>query len=314
MYKPKVNVGHGVMFHYFHGKGSMNYSKGDGSLSADGLEKMIEFLGGREKILDASDWVERAKSNKLKSSDVCLTFDDSLLSQFEIAKPVLDSYKIKGMFFVYSSVFEGKRENLEIYRDFRNSYFSSFDDFFNAFINQDSEVKDKILHGVKNFPENYMIEHECHTRNGRLFRYIRDCELKRDEYESHMSSMMRSFGFKEDSLNYWMSDGDISRLSKEGHLVGLHSYSHPTKLELLNEEDQRCEYEKNLNHVKRVLGDQRYLLASHPSNSYNDYTLSIFKDLGVDLAFRSNINMKDFGVYEYPREDHANIISMMNKL
>ena len=42
-----------------------------------------------------------------------LLFDDSVKSQIDIALPVLEEFKIKSFFFVYSSIFENQPDNLE---------------------------------------------------------------------------------------------------------------------------------------------------------------------------------------------------------
>ena len=50
---------------------------------------------------------------------------------------------------------------------------------------------------------------------------------------------------------------------------------------------------------------------SHPSNSYNNDTLSILRNLKIEIGFRSNMENHLFSEFEFPREDHANIIKMI---
>ena len=54
--------------------------------------------------------------------------------------------------------------------------------------------------------------------------------------------------------NYFLIQNDIINLDKLGHLVGLHSHSHPTLIERLSYEEQKIEYEKSLSIISRVLG------------------------------------------------------------
>lgn len=313
VYKSEADIGHGIMFHHFHGMGSIDHPRGEGSLSADDFARMIEFIG-RDRIIDAKEWFRRALSGGLKKEDIVLTFDDSLLCQIEVAKPVLDSYGIKGAFFIYSSVLEGEIVKLELYRIFRNKYFKNFNDFFDAFMKIDSEFSGKVKEAVKNFPEDYMIEYRCHTREGRMFRYIRDIGLSRAEYEKIMDDFINEYGGLEElGIKRWMGDDDILNLVKEGHVVGMHSYSHPTKMEILSKREQEEEYRKNRDHVERVVGKQDFLVASHPSNSYNTDTLAVLDDLGVEIAFCSNMSKGVVGKFEYPREDHAHVWEIMQK-
>ena len=82
-------------------------------IAPDQLGDMIEFLGGQSSILDAQSWMEKALCGRLDKGDLCLTFDDSLLCQYDVAVPVLRSLGTTGFFFVYSSVFEGHLERLD---------------------------------------------------------------------------------------------------------------------------------------------------------------------------------------------------------
>jgi len=310
----KSNFPHGIMFHHFHGEGSVVHPSGEGSLSADDLANMIEFLGGKRFILDVEKWLNKALTGKLENKDIFLSFDDSLLCQIEIAEPVLDSFNIKGAFFVYSYVLEGNMSRLELYRIFRNKYFSRFSDFFNTFLNYKSKFSDKIKKAIKYFPEEYLIEHKCYSKEDRIFRYIRDMCLEKKEYEYIMDGLVDEYGGLEKlGVNRWMNDNDLINLKKKGHIIGLHSHSHPNKLEILSYNEQKSEYLKNKRHIEKVVGKQNFLIAAHPSNSYNNKTLSILDSLGVDLAFCSSMVGGVKGKFKYPREDHVNILKSMSE-
>ena len=55
----------------------------------------------------------------LEPSDICLSFDDALRCQYDLALPVLKEYKIKAFFFIYSALLCGIDNYLEIFRDFK---------------------------------------------------------------------------------------------------------------------------------------------------------------------------------------------------
>ena len=118
------------MFHHFHD--DKIHTKGQGSIDKDDFYKMINFIG-RKNILDADVFIEKFKNNKLKNNDVCLTFDDAIKCQIDIALPALEELKIKSFFFVYTSIFDGKPDNLEIFRYFRMNYFNSINKFYDNF-------------------------------------------------------------------------------------------------------------------------------------------------------------------------------------
>ena len=91
------NFFHGIMFHHFHDDGI--HTKGQGSIDKDDFYKMINFIG-RNNILDADIFFEKFKNNKLKEKEVCLTFDDAIKCQIDVALPVLEELKIKS-FLIY---------------------------------------------------------------------------------------------------------------------------------------------------------------------------------------------------------------------
>lgn len=85
------------MFHHFHD--NKIHKKSQGSLNKKNLLKIINFIG-RKNILDADVFYQKLLDKRLKSNEVCLTFDDGIKCQFDIALPVLKDLKIKS-FFLY---------------------------------------------------------------------------------------------------------------------------------------------------------------------------------------------------------------------
>ena len=121
---------------------------------------MINFIG-RNNILDANIFYEKFKNNKLKENEVCLTFDDAIKCQIDVALPILEELKIKSFFFVYTSMFEEKPDNLEIFRYFRMNYFKNVDEFYKSFyqfLNKDLKIfLKKIMTKLKLLKLNFQI-------------------------------------------------------------------------------------------------------------------------------------------------------------
>src|ERR1700712_3764530 len=120
---------HGVMFHHFH---SSIHPAGQGSISGEELSRLIESIRP-ERIVPAREFLLRAERQQLHPNDVCLTFDDNLRCQYDVALPVLRRFGLTAFWFVYTSVLQGNSEPLEIYRAFRTVHFASIDDFYAAF-------------------------------------------------------------------------------------------------------------------------------------------------------------------------------------
>ena len=50
---------------------------------------------------------------------MCFTFDDCNPSQYDVAVPVLEKYKIKAFFFFITSPYDGHFDKTELFRFFR---------------------------------------------------------------------------------------------------------------------------------------------------------------------------------------------------
>ena len=313
---------HGIMFHHFHDDAI--HTKGQGSISNDDFYKMINFIG-RNNILDADIFFEKFKNNKLKEKEVCLTFDDGIKCQIDVALPILEELKIKSFFFVYTSMFEGKPDNLEIFRYFRMNYFNNVDEFYNSFYQVlDKDLKtffednnDKIKATKIKFPH-YSIEDI-------KFRLVRDIFLTKSQYEETMLLMFKEkqFNYKDFFKKLFFQKDDLIRLDSLGHLVGLHSHNHPTLLEKLNYDEQKDEYEKCLSSISNILdkpkNEIKYM--SHPCGSYNKDTFEILKELGIELGFKQIMTIEpekgmkkiNNSFLEIARQDHAEIVKRMNE-
>src|SRR5262249_7005967 len=109
----------------------------------------------------------------------------------------------------------------------------------------------------------------------------------------------------------WMTNDHLLALFREHHVIGLHSYRHPTTLALLPAGQQQEEYMLNFKHVHSVTGTAPWAM-SHPCNSYGPETLDILKSQGIRIGFRAYANGPYAGsLLELPREDHALVMARM---
>ena len=320
-FSDKNNFFHGICFHHFHDDNF--HKKTPGSINRDQFYKLIKFIG-RENILDADQFLNRLKENKLTEKNLCFTFDDSLRSQYDIALPVLEDLKIKSFFFVYSSIFENKPDLLELYRYFRINCFSKVDEFYNLFFKKlnidllnffkknEKKIKDK------------KISNPFYSINDIKFRLIRDQLLTKKNYQEIMSKMFKEKNFNPNDHyeSLFLNTEHLVKIKKLGHIIGLHSHSHPVQLEKLSFEEQTQEYNNSITIISKILNcDKKEIKSmSHPCGSYNQDTLKVLKNLNIELGFKevmtidSEKKMKKINnsCLEIARENHANIMAMMN--
>ena len=109
----------GLMFHHFCGG---RHAAGQGAITSEEFARIIEDAGPGN-ILQPEAWIAKSLAANSARNETCITFDDALRCQYDIALPVLEHYGLRAFWFIYSSVFEGVRERLEVYRHYRTVAF-----------------------------------------------------------------------------------------------------------------------------------------------------------------------------------------------
>jgi peptidoglycan/xylan/chitin deacetylase (PgdA/CDA1 family) len=309
------------MFHHFHDGGI--HKSGQGSISKEDFYKIINFIG-RKNILDADIFFDKLKNNKLEEKEVCITFDDGIKCQIDIALPVLEELKIKSFFFVYSSIFENRPDYLEVFRYFRMNYFDNVDIFYNDFYRFIDVDLTSFFEDQSDLIKLKKIRHSLYSIEDIKFRLVRDIFLSKDKYEEIMFAMMKEkkCDYKGIISNIYFKKDDIINLDSLGHLVGLHSHNHPTLVENLNYDEQKDEYVKCQSVISKILNKPANEIKwmSHPCGSYNKDTLAILNELGIKLGFKQYMNIdQEKGMkkinntnLEIARINHNLILKMMN--
>tara|TARA_B100000989_G_C19532278_1_gene470789 strand:- start:4455 stop:5441 length:987 start_codon:yes stop_codon:yes gene_type:complete len=321
----KNNFFHGIMFHHLHNKDK--HIKGQGSISGNQFKKIINFIG-KDNIISPEKSLSLIKNKnniyRKKINKVCLTFDDALKCQIDVALPILNKLKLKAFFFVYSGIYSEKPELLEIHRYFRVNYFKNIDDFYKNFfdiiINYEPNIflfiksKQKlILENKKKFP--------FYSINDLKFRLVRDQFLSISDYNNYMQIMFKIYNFQPKKIldKLFMTKSDIKHLINNGHYVGLHSHSHPTFFESLTLKEQEKEYKDNINFLKSISNRKnKFVSVAHPCGSYSYKTLQILNKLKIKIAFKNyldnNFNNSKFKNLEIHRENHSLILKKIKNI
>ena len=302
------------MFHHFCNE---NHPQGQGALSGQQFSAMIDWLSERCNLLSADEYLYKFKHALLKNEDICFTFDDALLCQAEIAAPILKERNIQAFFFIYSSPFSGTPDFLEVFRYFRTTQFNTVDLFYESFFEQAQLWNAGVYATAQQQYDSstYLKNYPFYTADDKWFRFLRDEVLGKEKYEEIMFFMMKNMGF--DSVGVlkklWMNETHVRALQSAGHQIGLHSYTHPTTMHLLDRQAQTGEYEKNYRHLSELLNTAPISM-SHPCGRYNADTLEILHGQGIQIGFGSNKGAPGRqSSLEIPREDHANIWAEMQK-
>jgi len=202
---------------------------------------------------------------------------------------------------------------LEVYRHFRMTRFRSVEAFYEAFYEVVAKTSNshRVRQALLRFnPREYLSEYAFYTAADRKFRFVRDEVLGPEAYHAVMQGMVAAHEFDAAAVGrrLWMNSEQIRQLHSEGHVIGLHSHTHPARMKRLSPQQQRDEYYENFRYVRHLTGVAPRAM-SHPGNSYSPYTLAILRQLGIRIGFRANMAQQDYCPLELPREDHSNLIA-----
>ena len=300
------------MLHHFH---DSVHPIGQGSLSRHDFQLLIEYLKNNFHLIGARQWHEQAIAGTLKD-EICLSFDDGLACQYDIALPVLTEIGIDAYWFIYSSVLEGEKEKLELYRHFRSTQFDEIDAFYDAFfqkIQDIPEYSEKVSIALNKFDHHsYLADYPFFSVMDKNFRYVRDKVLRPDAYHNVMSEMITQYNYSVESNELWVNAEKVKNLESNGHIIGIHSHTHPTDLAALPQKDQETEYQQNYDILQGILSTPITSM-SHPCSSYTNDTLTFLNSLGIKIGFRATMAYPERKGLEYPREDHSNIMPLVKQ-
>ncbi len=310
-YTEAFPVSHGLLFHHFH---DASHPVGQGSISCEELYEIVDRIGLRH-FLDAGEWMERARVGQLQPTDLCLTFDDNLRCQYDVARPVLDALGIRAFWFVYTSPLQGVTERLELYRYFRSVQFPDFDSFFAAFLDYlaatpHGQGLDTIMGSTE--AATYLDEFPFYSLTDRQFRYLRDVHLGEARYDAVMKGMINasSLAMADIHSKLWMDAKTLLGLVGSGHVVGTHSHTHPTRIEMLSDGALRDEHVTSHRLLADLLGISPRAM-SHPCNMWDDRTLDILDDLGFEIGFAARLEVGQTSRFLHPRHDHADVMTFL---
>lgn len=293
-----------VMFHHFCGG---EHLRGQGALDAEELAFLIEAIG-RDRILPAREWLQARATGAVRPGQICLTFDDSLRCQVDVAVPVLKQYGLTGFFFVNTCHLSGTEwARLEVYRYFRTAFFPSVDRFYEDFLD-----KARGLYGAEIDKWLVTFDHTkyphypvLYSESDICFQEVRDQLLGRERYFIVMDQMLSDHGCAPEVISHkvMMGTDHLRELHRAGHVIGMHSHTHPTQMKTLTPGEQAQEYWNNYDAIASVLGEGPIAM-SHPSNSYSDETLEILRELKISIGFRADPHLATNCPLQLPRIDH----------
>ena len=293
-----------VMFHYFYD--NKKYKKVQGAISAQELEELI--LSKKYKVISAELLLTKYKDKKLEKNEICFSFDDGLKEQKEIALPILEKYKLKAIFNINTYPTINEIDKLEIYRYYRNYYFGNVEEFYKTFFSYlEENFQDYKKNSELNDFSQYLIKSKFYSYNDRKFRYFRDVILKEKYYEIMDELIKKIQNLQEVKDKIWLKKEEIKNLSDLGHLIGLHTHTHPTNLDELTFSEQLEEFEQNKNILEEII-EKKIELVAYPCGKYNKDTFRCMNKLGIKFGLSATTKENNYHNLLISREDISDIL------
>lgn len=296
----------GISFHYFHNNNKHIVCQG--SLDKLQFDRLIQKILCEYDVVSPDTYFNVIDSRKMfDRPKVVLTFSCGLKSQYDIALPILNKYGIKAIWFLYTDNYCGNDISVEKYHHFRFYSYKSVDMFYNDFFALAKNCTSK-----KEWDDFALVDElewsDYYTEQDKRFKYLRNKVLSNQCFDDIMFELMRAKGYSFDKhkSDVWFSAEVVKELVDRGHMLGLHTHSHPNDLKSLSYEEQKKEYSKNKKCLESISGKEVRIM-SHPCNSYNEDTLTVLRELGIKYGFRSDMSKKNYTLYELPQIDASSL-------
>lgn len=249
-----------IMAHYFHD--NKRFKEIPGSISKQKFKTIVK---------------KNLKKNYI------YTFDDSLKSQYHIAMPILNKFRLKGIFFMNTFQFDNTYNYNEISKFFIKKYYKNLNTFTKEFLNilgTNFKFSNMDIKSIK-------LKSPFYSTDEVKIRIVR---LKNNNlYNKTLKKMFKinKFNYKKFQKKIFMNKKEILNLSKK-HYVGLHTHSHYFNFDKLDKKKQYKEISKNKQILEKII-NKKIDLISYPIGKFNNLTLKILKNMKISYGFLNTI-------------------------
>ena len=262
------------------------------SVSPANFEEHLQVLK-KYKIITPAQLLMHLKGERLENNTVCITFDDGYQDNFVTARPLLEKFNFHSTIFIPVHFIGQQKEFwwdelqsiIFCKRDLPQKLSISIANHIFEFDLED-EARFNSLQYEKN--TQWIWYEERKTKRAEL--YLRLWEqlrpIKLDEINDVLEKLKEwsSFSYSVEKTNFPMSEDQLhSIIAHPLFDIGIHTVTHPA-LAYHEKQDQYNEIsncKKNL----EVLSGRPMNTIAYPYGIYNEDTLEVAKELGVEIGF-----------------------------
>ena len=283
-----------LMYHFVSSQNDHQLFSGMHSVKVETFEKQIISLKKKGTPLSSDD-INSAVLNRDYPSDdfFYLTFADGFKQHFTNVYPVIKDYNLEASFFVPTMAIESRKcPIVEKQRLLQYNLYENYDLFLKNFCNQVRKFhkfsNDKFFYpdyeNIKKCTK-YLKQFTFYSDQERYFRFIRNEHLTSREFSIIIDFMFSKF-FKTDNEfieKYYLSETDLSIMSKNKMIIGGHTYSHPF-LNKLSSKKIEIEVKRNISYLSSVI-NQKIRSFAYPFGAFNKNVIRCMENNNFDYAF-----------------------------
>lgn len=271
-----------------------NY-KFDKFLHINDFKKQIKFLKKKYNIIDCKKLFD--KSEKFKTQDLFLTFDDGLKIHYDFVFPQLKKNKINGIFYLSTLPFT-ENKILTVHKihillsKIKNNLLLTY-----IYKNLKKSMVDQ--NRLQKFHKNIYVKQKNLNENVKI-KKILNYSIKTD-FRNHFIDKMFKFFFPTLSESkfikeYYLSEKNLREMLKNDMVFGSHTQNHEV-LSFLSTKKAKKEIDLSLDYLDQFTN---YKTFCYPYGSKKTYNKNIIDHLNKKkVSFSVTVNNKDISINDF---------------
>ena len=284
-----------VMYHYVRDLQNTRYPAIKG-LDIRLFREQLKYFKKHYNFITAAQLIDAYENGtELPPKSLLLTFDDAYLDHYTCAFPLLDEYKVQGLFFVPVKAIMN-HEVLIVNKI--HHVLAVCDKNINGLVQQVKtllapyEGKD----GIQTFDyyfDKLAVANRFDCKEVIFIKRLLQVELQEPVRSAIINQLFAQYVNDDEaafSRELYMSEDQLRCMQRNGMIIGSHGYDH-FWLGSLTKEEQLSELTKSVDFLKGLGVDMRTLSIGYPYGSHNDNTLDIAHGFGFKLGFTTKVDV-----------------------
>lgn len=293
-----------VMYHYVRNLKDSRFPNLKG-LDVERFRKQIEAFRKEYVFLKMEDVAAYYQGKQeLPDNGILLTFDDGYKDCYTYVLPVLEEFQIKAAFFVPACHY-AEKSLLEVNKI--HLLLESVPIF--VLLKEIKEfLQERFQEGYEGYYQRYAKASRYDTEEVVFVKRILQKGLPQESRTQLIQQLFATHINVSDGVlfeEFYLSLDQMKCMKRLGHHIGYHSFHH-VWLNELSYEQQREELESAIQFFREQNIFDETLTLAYPYGAYNEDTLKVAEDLGIQLAFTVDprvVDLEQDSPLEIPRFD-----------